>query len=42
MPGTVDQWPNWRIALPVSIEELQQRPLPRQIADILDRRAEAS
>jgi 4-alpha-glucanotransferase len=40
MPGTTVQWPNWRIALPAAIEELQQRPLPRQIADILNHRAE--
>ncbi len=39
MPGTTDQWPNWRIALPVSIEELQSHPLPRQIVDVLSKRA---
>jgi 4-alpha-glucanotransferase len=39
MPGTTDQWPNWRIALPVSIDELQSRPLPRQIAEVLSKRA---
>jgi 4-alpha-glucanotransferase len=24
MPGTVDQWPNWSIALPVPLEEIEQ------------------
>jgi 4-alpha-glucanotransferase len=38
MPGTTDQWPNWRIPLPVSIEDLQSRTLPRQIAAVLARR----
>jgi 4-alpha-glucanotransferase len=38
MPGTTDQWPNWRIALPSTIEEIQRRELPRQIAEILNRR----
>jgi 4-alpha-glucanotransferase len=35
MPGTTDQWPNWRIALPALIEVLKQRELPAQIAAIL-------
>ena len=26
LPGTVDQYPNWRLPLPVSLEELQARP----------------
>jgi 4-alpha-glucanotransferase len=38
MPGTTDQWPNWRIALPASIEEIQQNSLPRQIAEVLTKR----
>jgi 4-alpha-glucanotransferase len=39
MPGTTDQWPNWRIALPATLEKLEQLPLPRKIAEILCRRA---
>jgi len=38
MPGTVDEWPNWSIALPVSIEEIKSDPRPRAIADLLSRR----
>ncbi len=33
MPGTVDEWPNWSIALPVALEELEVMALPRAIAD---------
>ena len=38
MPGTIDQWPNWRIALPLSLEELESDPRPRAVAAALDRR----
>jgi 4-alpha-glucanotransferase len=38
MPGTTTQWPNWRIALPATIEDLQTDPLPQQLAEILNRR----
>ncbi|MEX2139428.1 MAG: 4-alpha-glucanotransferase [Pirellulales bacterium] len=38
MPGTTDQWPNWRIALPATIEEIQKHSLPRQIAEVLTKR----
>ncbi|MEA2827248.1 MAG: 4-alpha-glucanotransferase [Actinomycetota bacterium] len=38
MPGTVDEWPNWSIALPVTLEELMADPRPRAIARALDRR----
>ena len=38
MPSTMaDQNPNWSIALPMSIEELMQTPLPRKIANKLKR-----
>ena len=39
MPGTVDEWPNWRLALPVPLEELERAALPRRIAAALGRRA---
>ncbi|MDQ6797714.1 MAG: 4-alpha-glucanotransferase [Actinomycetota bacterium] len=39
MPGTIDEWPNWSIALPVSIEEIKSDPRPRVIADLLGRRS---
>jgi 4-alpha-glucanotransferase len=32
MPGTVDQWPNWSIALPVPLEELEASPLAVAVA----------
>ena len=38
MPGTVDEWPNWRLGLPVSLEELEAAALPRRIAAALGRR----
>ncbi|HEX2048725.1 MAG TPA: 4-alpha-glucanotransferase [Acidimicrobiales bacterium] len=38
MPGTIDQWPNWRIALPLSLEEVEHDPRPRAVASALDRR----
>jgi 4-alpha-glucanotransferase len=37
MPGTVDQWPNWSIALPAAIEEIEADPRPRAIAEHLGR-----
>lgn len=35
MPGTVDQWPNWSIPLPRSLEDLQRAPLVHKIAEAL-------
>lgn len=37
MPGTTSSWPNWSLALPKTLEELQEDPLPRQIAAALRR-----
>ncbi len=37
MPSTLDQWPNWSLALPETLEQLQQDPLPRAIAAALGR-----
>jgi 4-alpha-glucanotransferase len=37
MPGTVDQWPNWSIALPGGLEGLEASPLAREIAAALGR-----
>ena len=39
MPGTIDEWPNWRMALPFSIEEIESHPLPAAIAKHLNRSA---
>jgi 4-alpha-glucanotransferase len=41
MPGTLDQWPNWRIALPIPLEEIETDPRPRAVAAALDRRGSA-
>lgn len=32
MPGTVDTWPNWSIALPKALEDLQSDTLVRRVA----------
>ncbi|HEX7276182.1 MAG TPA: 4-alpha-glucanotransferase [Acidimicrobiales bacterium] len=37
MPGTVEEWPNWSIALPAPLEELMADPRPRAIARSLNR-----
>ncbi|MDQ3642606.1 MAG: 4-alpha-glucanotransferase, partial [Actinomycetota bacterium] len=41
MPGTLDEWPNWRIALPLTLEEVETDPRPRAIAAALDRKDRA-
>jgi 4-alpha-glucanotransferase len=35
LPGTVDQYPNWRIPLPETLEELQDDPRVRVVTDEL-------
>ena len=35
MPGTVDEWPNWSLALPEPLEAIEQAELPRAIARAL-------
>jgi 4-alpha-glucanotransferase len=37
MPGTVTEWPNWSLALPHPLEELEEAPLPRKVAAALTR-----
>jgi 4-alpha-glucanotransferase len=37
MPGTTVQWPNWSLALPQPLEEIETAALPRQIAESLRR-----
>jgi 4-alpha-glucanotransferase len=42
LPGTVDQYPNWRLPLPVTLEELYDDPRVRVVVDQLRlRRGEA-
>jgi 4-alpha-glucanotransferase len=35
LPGTVDQYPNWRLPLPVSLERLQHDPRVARVVDTL-------
>jgi 4-alpha-glucanotransferase len=37
MPGTIDQWPNWRIALPVDLDTALADPRVANLATILNR-----
>jgi 4-alpha-glucanotransferase len=32
VPGTVDEFPNWRLALPISLEEVEQADGVQRIA----------
>jgi 4-alpha-glucanotransferase len=38
LPGTVEEWPNWRLALPQTLEQIEQMELPRAVAASLSRR----
>ncbi len=38
MPGTIDQWPNWSLALPQDIETMIASDLPQRIATALSAR----
>jgi 4-alpha-glucanotransferase len=39
MPGTTgDRWPNWRLSLPRSLEEVLESPLAQRLAAVLRRR----
>ena len=35
MPGTVDSWPNWSLALPVPLEDLENDPVVTAVGDAL-------
>ncbi|HXU02087.1 MAG TPA: 4-alpha-glucanotransferase [Polyangia bacterium] len=37
VPGTVREWPNWSLALPQTIEEIETMDLPRRLAGVLKR-----
>ncbi|HXI57882.1 MAG TPA: 4-alpha-glucanotransferase, partial [Polyangia bacterium] len=37
MPGTTTSWPNWSLALPQSLEEIETAELPRRLAKALGR-----
>jgi 4-alpha-glucanotransferase len=36
-PGTTTEWPNWSLALPVSLEELERDPRAARLARVLRR-----
>jgi 4-alpha-glucanotransferase len=38
LPGTVDEYPNWRIPLPLTLEELWNDPRLREVVKILSAR----
>lgn len=38
MPGTVDEWPNWKRPLPVPLDRLEDMALPAEVASRLDGR----
>ncbi len=37
MPGTMTEWPNWCLALPLPLEELETSPLAKRVAEALQR-----
>ena len=38
MPGTIDEYPSWRIPLPRTLEQITKDPRPRRIAKVMSRR----
>ncbi|MEX2660008.1 MAG: 4-alpha-glucanotransferase [Acidimicrobiales bacterium] len=42
MPGTVDEWPNWSLPLPVTVEELEASEQAAAIARMLSERGRGS
>lgn len=39
MPSACGKYPNWSLALPVTLEELESAELPRRLSEILNRRS---
>ncbi|TMC05822.1 MAG: 4-alpha-glucanotransferase, partial [Chloroflexi bacterium] len=35
VPGTTTEWPNWRLALPVPLEEIERADGPGRIAEVM-------
>jgi 4-alpha-glucanotransferase len=35
LPGTTDEWPNWRVALPASIDALDEQPTAVAVATVV-------
>jgi 4-alpha-glucanotransferase len=38
-PGTTTEWPNWSLALPQTLEDLERDPGPARLAEVLRRSA---
>ncbi|HWE91070.1 MAG TPA: 4-alpha-glucanotransferase [Pseudonocardiaceae bacterium] len=38
LPGTIDQYPNWRLPLPLSLEDFQRDPRVARIAELFGKR----
>jgi 4-alpha-glucanotransferase len=36
-PGTTDEWPNWGLALPTTLEQIMEDPRPERLARVLAR-----
>jgi 4-alpha-glucanotransferase len=37
VPGTTSEWPNWRLALPVPLDDIESAAGPRRIAEVMAR-----
>jgi 4-alpha-glucanotransferase len=37
IPGTTSEWPNWRLALPVPLEDIEKADGPARIAEVMTR-----
>ena len=37
MPGTTTAWPNWSLALPMPLEEIEEQELPKRLAKVMKR-----
>ena len=35
VPGTTTEWPNWRLALPLALEDIEKAEGPRRIAEVM-------
>ena len=42
MPGTIDEWPNWSLALPKPLEEVEADPTVLSVASALERGRQAA
>jgi 4-alpha-glucanotransferase len=42
MPGTIDEWPNWSLALPKLLEDVETDPTVLSVASALERGRQAA